>query len=140
MFNMGVLAVGQIVSSEDVLKMDGYVDPTVALLSGLSIYYVQDAGSAGPTGGDIEDEAFLALADYLAMKAAVAFNLGDDAKLTALGLKAESDLRTISAAPRTAKPRKKTKTAPAAGVRVTVAPAAATVASACAVETFGRPT
>jgi hypothetical protein len=103
LFNMGVLAVGQIVSPEDVLKMDGYVDPTVALLSGLSIYYVQDAGSAGPTGGDIEDEAFLPLADYLAMKAAVAFNLGDDAKLTALGLKAESDLRTISAAPRTLK-------------------------------------
>lgn len=103
LFNLGVLAVGQVQSPEDVLKMDGYVDPTVALLSSLQIYYVQDAGSAGPTDGAIEDEAFLPLADYLAMKAAVAFNLGGDAKLTALGLQAESDLRTIAAPARTLK-------------------------------------
>lgn len=97
LFNMGILAVGQVISAEDVQKMDGYVDPTVSLLSGLQIYYVADAGSAGPTGGDIENEAFFPLADYLAMKAAVGFNLAGDAKLTALGIQAEDNLRTISA-------------------------------------------
>lgn len=103
LFNLGILAKGQVRSDEDVQKMDDYVDPTVALLASLQIYYVQDAGTEGPTDGAIEDEAFLPLADYLAMKAAVTFNLGDDAKLTALGLKAESDLRTIAAPARTLK-------------------------------------
>ncbi len=103
LFNLGVLAVGQVQSPEDAQKMDGYVDPTVALLASLQIYYVQDAGTEGPTDGAIEDEAFLPLADYLAMKAAVAFNLAGDAKLTALGLQAESDLRTIAAPARTLK-------------------------------------
>lgn len=97
LFNMGVLAVGQTIQPEDVAKMDGYVDPTVDLLAGLQIYYVQDAGSAGPTGGDIDDAIFFPLADYLAMKAAVGFNLAGDAKLTALGIQAEDNLRTLAA-------------------------------------------
>ena len=103
LFNLGILAVGQVQSDEDVQKMDALVDPTVALLASLKIYYVQDAGAVGPTDGSIEDEIFLPLADYLAMKAAVAFNLAGDAKLTALGLNAESDLRLIAAPERTMK-------------------------------------
>jgi hypothetical protein len=97
--NLGILAVGQSVSNEDVSKMDVLVDPVCEKLSGLGIYYVQDQGTIGPSGGEFESAAFLSIADYLANAAAAAFNLPADAKLAALAQLAEQDLRTISRPP-----------------------------------------
>jgi hypothetical protein len=45
--NLGILAPGQSITADLVQKMDRLVDPAFALLAGLDIYYVQDAGS-GP--------------------------------------------------------------------------------------------
>jgi hypothetical protein len=64
-----------------VAKMDGVIDPAVAQLADLKIYYVQDAGSVGPTDGAIEDSAFLPLAAYIANESCAAFNLPADQKM-----------------------------------------------------------
>lgn len=101
--NLGIIAPGQSTSPEDVQKMDSIVDPTFDELAGLNIYYVQDAGSIGPTDGAIENVAFLALADYLANRACSAFNLPADTKMQALSQIAEGKLITISAPPSTLK-------------------------------------
>jgi hypothetical protein len=97
--NLGILAIGQSASDEDVSKMDALVDPVCEKLTGLGIYYVQDQGSIGPKGGDIDSAAFLPIADYLANAAAAAFNLAADTKLAVLAQIAEQDLRTISRQP-----------------------------------------
>lgn len=99
--NLGVIAQGQSISSEEQSKMDGVIDPAVSLLADLDIYYVRDAGSLGPTGGTIEDGAFLPLADWIANKACAAFNLPADQKMQALGMLAEGTLRTLAAPART---------------------------------------
>lgn len=99
--NLGIIASGQSVSAEDVSKMDGIVDPAVALLAELEIYYVQDAGEAGPANGAIEDAAYLPLADWLANQACSAFNLPADAKLQAKATLAEGALITLAAPKRT---------------------------------------
>lgn len=95
--NLGIIATGQSVSAEDVQKMDTIVDPALAELAGLDIYYTQDPGDVGPSGGAIEDSAYLSLASYIANAACVAFNLPADAKLQALALQAEKKLVTLSA-------------------------------------------
>ena len=97
--NLGILAVGQSVSDEDVSKMDVLVDPVCEKLTELGIYYVQDQGSIGPSGGGFESAAFLPIADYLANAAAASFNLAADTKLAVLSQIAEQDLRTISRPP-----------------------------------------
>lgn len=99
--NLGIIAQGQSVSDDLVQKMDGFVDPTVAELAELGIYYVQDAGSAGPSDGAIEDSAFLYLADYLANRSCSGFNLPADTKMMALAQIAEDRLRTLAAPART---------------------------------------
>ena len=101
LLNLGILVPGQSTSAENVQKMDGFVDPALATLAALQIYYVQDAGSVGPTDGEIEDEAFLPLADWVANKACAGFNLPADQKMQALALLAEDTLRTLSAPART---------------------------------------
>lgn len=101
LLNLGILVPGQSTSAENVQKMDGFVDPALATLATLQIYYVQDAGSEGPTDGEIEDEAFLPLADWVANKACAGFNLPADQKMQALALLAEDTLRTLSAPART---------------------------------------
>lgn len=99
--NLGIIAAGQSVSAEDVSKMDTIVDPAVSMLADLDIYYVQDAGSIGPSDGAIEDSAFLPLADYVANAACAAFNLPADTKLQALSQLAEGKLVTLAAPKRT---------------------------------------
>jgi len=101
LINLQITVAGQEVSAENVQKMDGFVDPAFAQLSALGIYYVQDAGSAGPTGGNIEDEAFLPLSNYLANAASGAFNLANDPRIAVFGTQAEAQLRTIAAPQRT---------------------------------------
>lgn len=99
--DLGVIAAGQSIDADLVLKMDGFIDPAVALLARLEIYYVQDAGSIGPTDGAIEDEAFLPLASWIANQACSGFNLPADTKMQALAMIAEGNLRTIGAPART---------------------------------------
>ncbi|MET4184956.1 hypothetical protein ABIB94_007085 [Bradyrhizobium sp. JR7.2] len=99
--DLGVIAAGQSIDADLVLKMDGFIDPAVALLARLEIYYVQDAGSIGPTDGAIEDEAFLPLASWIANQACSGFNLPADTKMQALAMIAEGNLRTLAAPART---------------------------------------
>lgn len=98
LINLGVYIYGQSVAPEDLLKMDAFIDPAVALLEAKQIYFVSDVGTAGPPdGGDIPDEAFLPLAKWIANEACSGFNLAADAKMQALATLAEADLITISA-------------------------------------------
>lgn len=99
--NLGIIATGQAVSAEDVQKMDTIVDPALAELAALDIYYTQDAGEIGPSDGAIEDSAYLSLAAYVANAACAAFNLPADEKLLALALLAEKKLITLAAPART---------------------------------------
>lgn len=101
LINLGVVAEGQSIEGDMVDKMDGIVDPACAELSELDTYYVQDPGAIGPTGGDIEDSAFLSLAAYIANAACSAFNLPADTKLQALSQLAEGKLITLSRPART---------------------------------------
>jgi hypothetical protein len=101
LINLGILAQGQSAEAENIQKMDAIVDPALAELAGLGIYYTQDAGELGPADGAIEDSAFLSTADYLANRACAAFNLAADTKMQALAQIAEDKLRTLSAPSRT---------------------------------------
>lgn len=96
LIRLQILVVGQSPSAEDVQKMDGLVDAACARLAALGIYYVSDPGEVGPTGGSIEDEAFLAIADYVA-----SFHLVADERMQALAILAEDVLRKLAAPPRT---------------------------------------
>jgi hypothetical protein len=99
--NLGVIAEGQSIDADLVQKMDTIVDPAIAELAELDIYYVQDAGTQGPSDGAIEDSAFLSVASYIANAACAAFNLPADQKLQALATLAEQKLRTLAAPART---------------------------------------
>lgn len=94
--NLGILAEGQSITADLVNKMDRVVDPALAELTDLEIYYVQDPGSLGPMDGDIPDSAFLSLAAYIANAACAAFNLPADQKMQALSTLAEQKLITLS--------------------------------------------
>lgn len=98
--NLGIIAEGQPVSDDSVSKMDRIVDPAFATLARLDIYYVQDPGDLGPSDGNIEDEAYLPLADYVANAACPAFNLPADAKMQALAEISKGTLTTLAAPPR----------------------------------------
>lgn len=99
--NLGIIAEGQSVSPEDVQKMDKVVGPALSLLSDLQIYYVSDAGELGPSGGAIEDSAFLPLGDWVANWACSKFNLPADQKMQALSTIAQGLLITLAAPSRT---------------------------------------
>ena len=94
--NLNIIVPGQAPSTAIVSKMDGLVNPVIDQLADLDIYYVRDAGEIGPSGGEIESSAFLALAAYLANAAASKFNLPADTKLKALAMEAEGMLTTLS--------------------------------------------
>ena len=101
LLNLGVIAEGQSISTEDMNKMDGIVDPAIAQLSALDVYYVSDPGALGPSGGEIPDEAFLSIAKYIANEACSAFNLPADQKMQAMAVDAVDKLRIITAPTRT---------------------------------------
>lgn len=94
---LGILVPGQAPSSNNMNKIDGVFDPVVEELTALEIYYVDDPGELGPTGGAIDSAAFLSIAAYLANAAAPKFNLPADAKLKALAIEAQGKLSTLSA-------------------------------------------
>jgi hypothetical protein len=93
---LGIIVPGQAPSSTIINKIDGIFDPVVEELADLGIYYVDDPGQIGPTDGNIESSAFMAIADYLANAAAPKFNLTNDTKLKALAIEAEQKLRTLT--------------------------------------------
>ncbi len=93
---LGIIVPGQAPSATVTNKMDAVVDPVIEQLDALGIYYVDDAGELGPTGGEIESSAFLPICSYLANAAAPKFNLPADTKLKALALEAEQILRTLT--------------------------------------------
>lgn len=97
---LGILVEGQAPSDGDVSKMDGVVNGAMALLAALDIYYVADFGQLGPTGGDIDDAAYLSLATYLARKACEEFNQAADTKMVVEAQMAEAELRVLSRPPR----------------------------------------
>ncbi len=101
LINLGIIQPGQTTTPENIAKMDTIVDPAIAELRDLDIYYVQDAGSIGPVDGEIEDSAFLSLAAYIANASCAAFNLPADSKLHVLSQQAEAKLITLSAPART---------------------------------------
>jgi hypothetical protein len=100
--NLVVIAEGQTIQDSDTQKLDLIFDGVAAELAGLDIYYVGDPGSAGPSGGDIDDAAYLALADYLAWRGLSSFPMGADgaARITAAKSAAVSILRQLAGAPR----------------------------------------
>lgn len=100
LLNLGVIAEGQSVSDSDSSKMDSVVNGAMAELIGLEIYFVADYGQIGPTGGAIEDEAYLSLAVYLANAATTEFNMPSDTKMKALEAEAIAKLQTLSRPPR----------------------------------------
>lgn len=93
---LGIIVPGQAPSSTVINKVDEIFDPVVERLAELGIYYVDDQGDIGPTGGEIQSSAFLSLGAYLANAAAAKFNLPADTKLKALAIEAEQDLRTLT--------------------------------------------
>lgn len=97
---LGVIAEGQVVSASDLQKMDDQVEAAFELLNGLDIYYVADYGTPGPTGGNIDDAAFLPLATWLANEACEDFNMPADQQMDAATTQAVARLRTLAAPPR----------------------------------------
>ena len=93
---LGIIVPGTAPSATIVSKMDTIIDPVIEELDALGIYYVDDAGEEGPTGGEIESSAFLSLGAYLANAGAAKFNLPADTKLKALAIEAEQKLRTLT--------------------------------------------
>jgi hypothetical protein len=93
--NLGILVPGQAPSDTNIAKVDRIVDASLAKLSGLGIYYVDDAGELGPSGGAIDDAAFLPAAVYVASDAAPSFNLPAEPKFKMLVSEAEDVLRTL---------------------------------------------
>jgi hypothetical protein len=87
-------------AAEDVAKVDRVVDDVCRSLSARNIYTFAYPGSLGPTGGDIEPEAFQELAHCVG--AAVAPEFDDtDPKYEGYATRAESRLETVAAPSRT---------------------------------------
>jgi hypothetical protein len=86
--DLGVAPVGQTANSEEETSVGDLIDVVVADLSARDIYYVSDPNN-------IEDEAFIHLARYLAWIAAPEFGLQNDAGVAALGQLAETNLKII---------------------------------------------
>ena len=89
LMNLGVLASGQAAENEDVARMDGHVDPVIALLNSQDIIYI-------PYAEEIPVEAFLPLAAVLANAAKASFGRAGDAALQAEADQAKYDLKCVS--------------------------------------------
>lgn len=96
---LGVLAAGQVAANEDLARVDGYVDTTIADLTARDVVYVPDTQ-------EFEAGIFDDLAKVLANNAREAFGLADDPRLAATGMAAENSLRIKSAQGPTYQPLK----------------------------------
>jgi hypothetical protein len=93
---LGVLVPGQSPHDEEVDKVDRVIDPQLATDAALGMPYVPDVGIPNPpTGGEIDDDRFLPIADRVAWAAAGGFNQSDSPSLKALSDQAEVTLRLI---------------------------------------------
>lgn len=102
--NLGILVPSQAPSDENVDRVDRLLNATLASLSNREIIYVSDFGTANPpSGGEIDEAIFLALADLVAVRVAGAFNLAGDANLVRAAQMAEEELRVIGRPPDTRK-------------------------------------
>jgi hypothetical protein len=100
--NLGVLVEGQAPTAEMRNKVDRLVDPHLASLRNREITYVPDTGTPNPpSGGEFDEELFLALADSLAMRCAPSFNLAGEPSLKALAVLGEDELQVIGRPQRT---------------------------------------
>lgn len=89
---LGVLPAGQVAQDEDVSRVDGYIDTTIADLRERDIIYVPDAT-------EVDESIFDDLALCLANNARHSFGLGGNAELPAAvkgGAGAEANLLTKS--------------------------------------------
>lgn len=93
---LGVYAIGQTPSAEDVEKVDNRLDNALEEISGLDIYTVDDAGSIGPTGGEIPASAINALGAVIAQRCAASFGLGSDPSIFVLSQRAEKTLKSLA--------------------------------------------
>jgi hypothetical protein len=87
--NLGVLASGQAAENEDVARVDGLLDPLLAMLASTDVITI-----AHPE--EIPVEAFLPLAAVLANAAKASFGRAGDAALQAEAEMAKVELKTIS--------------------------------------------
>lgn len=87
---IGTLAAGQVAENEDLARVDGYVDTTIADLIARDVYYVSD-------NEEFDLSIFDDLAKVLANNAREAFGLANDPRLAATAMAAENNLRTKSA-------------------------------------------
>lgn len=93
---LGVTAVGQTPSAEDVEKIDGRLDNALAEISELDIYTVDDPGEVGPSGGSIPASALYSLGSVIAQRCAASFGMGADPAIFTLSERGESTLRTLA--------------------------------------------
>lgn len=89
LMNLGALASGQSAQTEDVERVDGFVDATLALLAATDIIYI-------PYSEEIPVEAFLPLAAYLANASKASFGRAGDAALQTEAEQAKYDLKCIA--------------------------------------------
>lgn len=87
-------------AAEDSAKVDVAIDDAVKSLAARDIYTFANVGTLGPTGGDIEPEAFQELACVVAAIVAPEFD-DTDPKYEAYATRAESRLTTVAAPART---------------------------------------
>jgi hypothetical protein len=87
--NLGVLASGQAAEIEDVSRVDGFVDPVLAMLASTDVITIAHSE-------EIPVEAFLPLAAVLANAAKASFGRAGDPALQAEAEMAKADLKTIS--------------------------------------------
>lgn len=93
---LGVTANGQNPNPDDVQKVDNRLDNMLEEISALDIYTVVDAGSVGPTGGDIDAAAIRSLAAKIASMCSGNFGLGADPSLEVKATQGERILRTLT--------------------------------------------
>ena len=101
LFLLGVADGG--VSAEDSEKVDRNIDPASDLMAGLGIYNAGDVGQIGPTGGTVDEIAFLPFCNYVADFVADEFGMGGQPILVARRAEAEDMLRTLAAPARNRK-------------------------------------
>ena len=89
LMNLGVLASGQAAENEDVSRVDGFVDPMLAMLNASDIIYI-------PYAEEIPVEAFLPLAAVLANTAKASFGRAGDAALQSEAEQAKYDLKCVA--------------------------------------------
>lgn len=99
--NLRKLGNNTVPNPEDNDKVDKAIDAVAASLSARDIYTFSDVGQVGPTGGEIEPEAFHDFCLVVGWAVAPRFNMAGDQTVFALAQAAENRLAIIAAPPQT---------------------------------------